>query len=87
MKDLKEFQKTIGYEFRDESLLRQALTHSSYANEHHMKKLSDLPPESQSILIRMNIDQCPVEIENISVIAFHVKLSLSATLSRSLRHR
>ena len=41
MKDLKEFQKTIGYEFRDESLLRQALTHSSYANEHHMKKLSD----------------------------------------------
>ncbi len=41
MKDLKEFQRIIGYEFRDESLLEQALTHSSYANEHHMKKLSD----------------------------------------------
>ncbi len=41
MKNLKEFQKIIGYEFRDESLLRQALTHSSYANENHMKKLSD----------------------------------------------
>ena len=40
---LKEaFAKTeIGYEFENESLLRQALTHSSYANEKHMKKLSD----------------------------------------------
>ncbi|MBE5915433.1 MAG: ribonuclease III [Pseudobutyrivibrio ruminis] len=39
--NLKEFQKIIGYEFRDESLLKQALTHSSYANENHMPKLSD----------------------------------------------
>ncbi len=39
--NLKDFQKIIGYEFRDESLLKQALTHSSYANEHHMPKLSD----------------------------------------------
>lgn len=39
--DLSKFQELIGYEFRDESLLTQALTHSSYANEHHMKKLSD----------------------------------------------
>jgi ribonuclease-3 len=38
---LKEFQEKIGYEFKDESLLAQALTHSSYANEKHMKKLSD----------------------------------------------
>lgn len=41
MSDLKDFQEIIGYEFRDESLLIHALTHSSYANEHHMKKLSD----------------------------------------------
>lgn len=41
MADLKEFQKIIGYEFRKEQLLKQALTHSSYANEKHMKKLSD----------------------------------------------
>ena len=41
MSDLKEFQKLIGYEFKDEQLLRQALTHSSYANEKHLKKLSD----------------------------------------------
>ena len=39
--NLKDFQKIIGYEFRDESLLRQALTHSSYANEQHLPKLSD----------------------------------------------
>ena len=41
MSDLKEFQKRIGYEFKDEQLLKQALTHSSYANEKHLKKLSD----------------------------------------------
>ena len=41
MGSLKYFQKTIGYEFTNETLLRQALTHSSYANEKHMKKLSD----------------------------------------------
>ena len=36
-----EFQKLIGYEFRDQKLLKQALTHSSYANEKHIKKQSD----------------------------------------------
>ena len=41
MKDIKEFQQKIGYHFSDEKLLMQALTHSSYANEKHMKKLSD----------------------------------------------
>ena len=41
MSSLNEFQKIIGYQFQDEKLLKQALTHSSYANEKHMKKLSD----------------------------------------------
>lgn len=41
MSDLKQFQKLIGYEFKNEQLLKQALTHSSYANEKHLKKLSD----------------------------------------------
>lgn len=41
MKSIREFQQEIGYEFKDESLLKQALTHSSYANEKHMKRLSD----------------------------------------------
>ena len=36
-----EFQKLIGYEFQDPKILRQALTHSSYANEKHIKKQSD----------------------------------------------
>ena len=41
MQQIKEFQEKIGYSFGNEGLLRQALTHSSYANEKHMKKLSD----------------------------------------------
>lgn len=41
MSKIKELQQKIGYEFKQEGLLRQALTHSSYANEKHMKKLSD----------------------------------------------
>jgi len=39
MDKLQEFQQVIGYEFHEEELLRHALTHSSYANEHHMQKL------------------------------------------------
>lgn len=41
MADLKELQEVIGYHFKREGLLRQAVTHSSFANERHMKKLSD----------------------------------------------
>lgn len=32
---IEEFEKRIGYEFKDKSLLFNALTHSSYANESH----------------------------------------------------
>lgn len=41
MSNLSELQNAIGYQFQQEGLLRQALTHSSYANEKHMKKHSD----------------------------------------------
>ena len=41
MANFLELQDKIGYEFKQEKLLRQALTHSSYANEKHMSKLSD----------------------------------------------
>ena len=34
MKDFNTFQKTIGVEFNDLELLRQAFTHRSYLNEH-----------------------------------------------------
>ncbi len=38
---LQEFEKKIGYCFTSKGLLRQALIHSSYANEKHMKQFSD----------------------------------------------
>ena len=41
MSKLEELQEIIGYRFAQEGLLRQALTHSSFANEKHMKKHSD----------------------------------------------
>lgn len=41
MSKIDELEEMIGYEFKQKNLLRQALTHSSYANEKHMKKLSD----------------------------------------------
>ncbi len=41
MNKLEEFQTIIGYQFQKPGLLRQALIHSSYANEKHMKKHSD----------------------------------------------
>lgn len=41
MNDLKKFQQEIGYEFKNEDRLIQALTHSSYANEKRLPKLSD----------------------------------------------
>ena len=38
---LKELQEKIGYQFRDETLLKQALTHSSFANEQKINKLGN----------------------------------------------
>ncbi len=40
-KDLKELQENIRYRFNKEELLRQALTHSSYAHEKNQKELRD----------------------------------------------
>jgi ribonuclease-3 len=36
-----ELQETIGVHFRDESILRQAFTHSSYVNEQKGKRIQD----------------------------------------------
>ena len=41
MNRMDEFQQLIGYQFQQVGLMRQALTHSSFANERHMKKHSD----------------------------------------------
>lgn len=38
-KDLKKLEQMIHYEFQDKKLFRQAMIHSSYANEHHLDKL------------------------------------------------
>lgn len=39
LKDIEQFEKLIQYTFSNKNLIRQALTHSSYANEHRMNKL------------------------------------------------
>ena len=41
MANFLELQDKIGYEFKQEKLPRQALTHSSFANEKHLRKHSD----------------------------------------------
>ena len=41
MKDVKELLTRIGYEFNDEALLTNALTHSSYSSEHRMDYASN----------------------------------------------
>ena len=39
MKDkLEELESRIGYHFQNTDLLRTAMTHSSYINEHHLEK-------------------------------------------------
>lgn len=38
---LRELQEKIGYQFQNEGLLRQALTHSSFANEQKINKVSN----------------------------------------------
>ena len=40
-KNLDELEKKIDYHFKDEQLLRQALTHSSFANEQKINKNAD----------------------------------------------
>ena len=39
--NLKKLQEKIGYAFKDESLLKQALTHSSFANEQKINKIGN----------------------------------------------
>lgn len=39
--DISGLEKLIGYEFKDKKLLKQALTHSSYANEQKINKSGD----------------------------------------------
>ena len=38
---MEELEQKIGYRFRDRGLLRQALTHSSFANEQKINRYPD----------------------------------------------
>ena len=38
---MEKLEERIGYRFRDRSLLKQALTHSSFANEHKINRLKN----------------------------------------------
>ncbi|PLR84181.1 ribonuclease III [Bacillus canaveralius] len=40
-KQFKDFQNKIGIQFKDEKLLKQAFTHSSYVNEHRRRPYED----------------------------------------------
>ena len=50
MRPLTEYEKLIGYRFRDKSLLETALTHSSFANEHKCKSYERLEFLGDSVL-------------------------------------
>ncbi len=40
---IREFEEKIGYSFDDKALIEQALTHSSYANEHRLTAYNERP--------------------------------------------
>ena len=48
--NLSEFEKNIGYTFKDKKLLRTALTHTSYANENKVESNEKLEYLGDSIL-------------------------------------
>ena len=50
MRPLEEYEKNIGYQFRDKGLLETALTHSSFANEHKCKSYERLEFLGDSVL-------------------------------------
>ena len=48
--DLSKLEENIGYKFNDINLLKKALTHTSYANEHHIESNEKLEFLGDSIL-------------------------------------
>ena len=55
---MEEAKKAIGYNYKNEELLRHALTHRSYANEHNMadnERLEFLGDSVLSIIISDHI--------------------------------
>lgn len=63
---MKDFEKAIDYRFKNKNLLREALTHSSYANEHrdkhikHNERLEFLGDAVLSVVVAEYIfENCP----------------------------
>ncbi len=50
MRPIEEYEKRIGYEFQDKTLLETAVTHSSYANEHKRPSYERLEFLGDSVL-------------------------------------
>ena len=48
--ELEQLEKNIGYSFKDKELLKNALTHTSYAYENHIKSNEKLEFLGDSIL-------------------------------------
>ncbi|HCQ5125164.1 TPA: ribonuclease III, partial [Listeria monocytogenes] len=41
MNQWEELQESVGFDFKDVELLKQAFTHSSYVNEHRRENVKD----------------------------------------------
>ena len=65
-KSLNDLQRAIGYQFRDESLLVQALTHKSYAGEHGLKSYETLEFLGDSLINFFVVDILLSEFPNAS---------------------
>ena len=62
---MEELEKSIGYTFKDKKLLKNALTHISYAYEHHVESNEKLEFLGDSILEFKKVN--PGEIANMSL--------------------
>ena len=73
---MEDLQKRIGYTFKNTDLLTEALTHSSYANEHKAKHIKS---SSLSIIIsrRQNYEKIPLFTFNLIRDHFYLYIYLS----------
>lgn len=92
LKKLKIFEKSTGYGFRNKSLLDQALTHKSYANEKNMERSSDnerlefLGDSVLGVIISHTLyNECPEEDEGV-LTRYKSQLVSGETLARIAKY-
>lgn len=92
IKRLKIFEKSTGYGFRNKSLLDQALTHKSYANEKNMERSSDnerlefLGDSVLGVIISHTLyNECPEEDEGV-LTRYKSQLVSGETLARIAKY-